>query len=225
MANKFVGDNAFSGKGWFSSLLIGAGWFDQELIDVSGGAVVTGTGTATLPALTDAASAAHGVLGNAAGTLSQITAAGAAIHGVSGVEAGALPAITAAGVANDGSVTGAASATLPAIEASGLAESEQPPVISGGQVRARVIRRVIPKPRTHVLGYAVGVLPALSARAAATHAVSANGYAVLPTLLGAAVAAQGVSGAGAGVLGPIRASGRVKHDWISDDDVLLLLAA
>lgn len=129
---------------------------------------VTGTGAATLAAMTGSA-AGSSVTGTGAATLAAMTGSATGAHGVAGTAAANLAAMT--GAAAGSSVTGAAAATLAAMTGSA----------SGAH---------------GVAGTASATLAAMTG-AAAGSSVTGAGAATFDTMVGAGTGTQSISGVGA----------------------------
>lgn len=127
----------------------------------AGTVLVSGTGESILPALTASGVAQSFVLGSGSATLPALTASGEAVALVSGVGSATLPALTSSGTAQ-ALVLGQGVATLPALTASGVA------FVGGGD--------------PPVTGVGLALLPALIASGVARALVSGTGAATLPAL-------------------------------------------
>lgn len=146
---------------------------------------VTGTGAASLGALSGSGAGAVDVQGAGSGTISAVAAAGVANVRIAGAGAATLALMSAQGSASI-AITGAGSAALAALLAAGQ-----------GQVA--------------LAGDGSALIPSLAAdgegSVGAAGAISGQGAAVLAALFGAGAGKVGVAGVGAGLLGALDAAG------------------
>jgi hypothetical protein len=171
-------------------------WFRTRAIGktpTGGVGTITGTGAATLPALTASASGTPVITGSAAGTLPSATGAAAGSPVVSGSAAGTLssttgaasgtPVITGTGAGTVPSVTGSAANTTTGTGAGTL------PSLTGSGVGTPVI-----------VGSTDGTVPSLTGAASGAPIVTGIAAAVLPSLTGSASGTPIIVGSGAGTL-------------------------
>lgn len=169
-------------------------------------ATISGSGAATIAAVTASGTAERTVTGSGAATIGAVTAdgSGSAFAEITGSGAATIGAVTASGTA-ERSITGTGAATVASITASGTAEREI--VGSGAATIAAVTASGSGSVAGNVTGTGAATIASVTASGTAERTITGTGAATTAAATASGTAERVVTGSGSATVGALTASG------------------